>query len=145
MRGAVDLSSLRNRPDPAEPRAAGGSASSALVRDVTDATFGEVLELSRTVPVVVDLWAEWCGPCKQLTPALEKLVTAADGAVRLAKVNVDALPELAQALQVKSLPTVMAVHKGKLVDSFQGVLPDAQLKQFVEKAVALGGGGGQGP
>lgn len=95
-------------------------------------------------PVIVDFYADWCEPCKQLTPALEKLVTAADGAVRLAKVNVDALPELAQALQVKSLPTVMAVHKGKLVDSFQGALADDKLKAWVDKVVALAGGPGVG-
>tara|TARA_B100000780_G_scaffold270138_1_gene229606 strand:- start:221 stop:481 length:261 start_codon:yes stop_codon:yes gene_type:complete len=73
-------------------------------------------------PVIVDFYADWCEPCKQLTPALEKLVVAAQGAVRLAKVNVDNLPELASALQVKELPTVMVVHKGKLVESFKGGL-----------------------
>jgi len=95
-------------------------------------------------PVVLDFYADWCQPCKQLTPKLEKLVTAAQGSVRLAKVNVDKLPELAQALQVASLPTVMLVHKGKLVDSFQGVQPDANLRTFIEKAIKLAGGAGGG-
>ena len=90
--------------------------------------------------VIVDFYADWCEPCKTLTPKLEGLVAAAQGAVRLAKINVDALPELAQAMQVRSLPTVALVHKGKLVDSFQGVQPDPQLKAFVEKAVKLAGG-----
>lgn len=90
--------------------------------------------------MLVDLYADWCGPCKQLTPKLEALVTRAGGAVRLAKVNVDNLPEISQALRVASLPTVLLLHGGKLVDSFKGVLPDAQLAAFVKKAVELGGG-----
>ena len=95
-------------------------------------------------PVILDFYADWCEPCKTLTPKLEKLVQAAGGAVRLAKVNVDKLPELAQALQVKELPTVMIVHMGKLVDSFKGVLPDAEIKAFVDKAIGLAGGANAG-
>ena len=91
-------------------------------------------------PVVVDFYADWCQPCKALTPKLEKLISAKGGSVRLAKLNVDNLPELAQALQVKSLPTVMLVHEGKLVDSFTGSVPDDQLAAFVDKAVGLAGG-----
>eukprot|EP00967_Tisochrysis_lutea_P089554 scaffold127529_cov26-Tisochrysis_lutea.AAC.1 len=95
-------------------------------------------------PVILDFYADWCGPCKTLTPKLEKLIQGAGGAVRLAKINVDKLPELAQALQVAELPTVMLVHMGKLVDSFKGVLPDPQLKAFVDKAVGLAGGSNVG-
>lgn len=95
-------------------------------------------------PVILDFYADWCAPCKTLTPKLEKLVQAAGGSVRLAKINVDKLPELAQALQVAELPTVILVHMGKLVDSFKGVVPDAQLKAFIDKAVALAGGSNVG-
>tara|TARA_B100000378_G_C18021082_1_gene404184 strand:+ start:200 stop:1129 length:930 start_codon:yes stop_codon:yes gene_type:complete len=129
MRGAVDLSSLRNRPDPAAPRPAGGSASSALVRDVTDATFGEVLELSRTVPVVVDLWADWCGPCKQLSPILEKVVTELGGRIVLAKVDVDANPQLAQGFRAQSIPMVVALLAGQPVPLFQGAVPEQQVRE----------------
>lgn len=91
-------------------------------------------------PVILDFYADWCEPCKTLTPKLEKLINAAQGSVRLAKVNVDKLPDLAQALRVQSLPSVMLVHKGKLVDQFQGAPPDAQIEAFVKKAVDLVGG-----
>ncbi|MDF2917536.1 MAG: co-chaperone YbbN, partial [Microbacterium sp.] len=94
LRGALDLSSLRNRPTAPAPASAPAEqpseSASRLIFDVTDQTFGEVLELSRTVPVVVDLWADWCGPCKQLSPVLEKVVTELAGRVVLAKVDVDA-------------------------------------------------------
>ena len=136
-------------PPPQPPQPAGGHTGAII--EIKSAAEFEPLVMAASQqappvggPVIVDFYADWCGPCKQLTPALEKLVNAADGAVRLAKVNVDALPELAQALQVKSLPTVMAVHKGKLVDSFQGALADAQLKAWVDKVVALAGGPGVG-
>ena len=80
-----------------------------LVLDVTDATFGQVLELSRTVPIVVDLWAEWCGPCKQLSPILEKVVLELGGRLVLAKVDVDANPQLAQGFRAQSIPMVVAL------------------------------------
>ncbi|WP_194425016.1 tetratricopeptide repeat protein [Microbacterium aquimaris] len=129
MRGAVDLSSLRNRPDPAAAPASGGAASSALVRDVTDATFPEVLELSRTVPVVVDLWAEWCEPCKQLSPILEKVTVELGGRVVLAKVDVDANPQLAQGFRAQSIPMVVALLAGQPVPLFQGAVPEQQVRE----------------
>lgn len=106
----------------------------AVVTDVTDATFGTaVMERSMTVPVVVDLWAEWCGPCKTLGPIIEKVVGETGGAVELAKVDVDANPQVAQAFNVQSIPAVFAIHEGKIVDSFVGALPESAVREFVEK------------
>ena len=94
------------------------------MKDVTDATFAvDVIERSATVPVVVDLWAEWCGPCKTLGPIIEKVIQETNGAVELAKVDVDANPQVAQAFKVQSIPAVFAIHEGKIVDSFVGALP----------------------
>ncbi len=102
------------------------------VFDVTDASFeADVLERSRTVPVVMDLWAEWCGPCKQLSPVLEKLAGEADGAWVLAKVDVDANPQLSAALQVQSIPMVVAVIGGQLMPGFLGALPETQVQQWL--------------
>lgn len=106
LRGALDLSSLRNRPAPQ----AGGAPDPGVVDvvvDATDETFGQILELSRTVPVVVDLWAEWCGPCKQLSPILEQVTRELGGRVLLAKVDVDANPQLAQSFRAQSIPMVV--------------------------------------
>ena len=101
--------------------------------DVTDETFQtEVLARSATVPVVVDLWAPWCGPCKTLGPMLEKAVADTGGAVELAKVNVDENPQVAQAFQVQSIPAVFAISGGKVVDQFIGALPEAQVTAFVQ-------------
>lgn len=86
-----------------------------------------------TVPVVVDLWAEWCGPCKSLSPILEKVIGETGGRVELAKVDVDANPEVSQAFQVQSIPAVFAIHEGKVVDSFVGALGESQVREFVEK------------
>ena len=98
------------------------------MKDVTDATFlTDVIERSKTVPVVVDLWAEWCGPCKQLSPVLEKLAAEAAGQWILAKVDVDANPQLSAALQVQSIPMVVAVLGGQLVDGFLGATPELLL------------------
>jgi len=104
------------------------------VTDVTDATFSTaVIERSMTVPVVIDLWAEWCGPCKTLGPILEKVVGETSGAVELAKVDVDANPNVAQAFNVQSIPAVFAVREGKIVDSFVGALPESAVREFVER------------
>jgi putative thioredoxin len=104
------------------------------VNDVTDATFATaVIERSKSVPVVVDLWAEWCGPCKTLGPILEKVIDETAGAVELAKVDVDANPEISQAFQVQSIPAVFAVKDGQIVDTFVGALPEAQVREFIER------------
>ena len=105
-----------------------------VVIDVTDATFASsVIERSMTVPVVVDLWAEWCGPCKTLGPILEKVINETGGAVELAKVDVDANPQVSQAFKVQSIPAVFAVHEGQIVDSFVGALPEKAVREFVER------------
>jgi len=102
--------------------------------DVTDQTFTDaVLTRSNDVPIVVDLWAPWCGPCKTLGPMLEKAVAETGGAVELAKVNVDENPRVAQTFQVQSIPAVFAIHNGQVVDSFIGALPEAQVTAFVQR------------
>ena len=102
--------------------------------DVTDATFDrEVAQRSKTIPVVVDLWAEWCGPCKQLTPILEKVIAETNGAVELAKVDIDANPAVAQAFKVQSIPAVYAMVDGQVVDGFMGAQPEAQVREFVQR------------
>jgi len=106
------------------------------VKDGSDATFmADVIEASREQPVIVDFWATWCGPCKQLGPALEKAVEAVKGAVKLVKIDVDKNPAVAGQLRVQSIPTVYAFVDGSPVDGFQGALPDSQVKQFVERLI----------
>lgn len=144
LSGAVDLSALKARaeaanrapapaPDGAAPAAAppaGGGG--AFVIDVTEETFqAEVVERSLQVPVIVDLWAEWCGPCKQLSPVLERLAQAANGAWILAKVDVDANPRIAQVFGVQSIPTVVAIAGGQPVEAFAGAQPEPQIKQWL--------------
>jgi putative thioredoxin len=115
------------------------------ISDVVTANFeAEVIRASMDTPIIVDFWAPWCGPCKQLTPILEKAVTAQRGKVRLAKVNIDENPELAQALRVQSIPTVYAFYQGRPVDAFQGALPESQVKQFVDKLGQQAAGDDQG-
>ena len=113
------------------------------VRDVSERDFmAEVVERSREVPVIVDFWAPWCGPCKTLGPALEAAVAAAKGKVVMAKVNVDENQMIASQLRVQSIPTVYAFWQGQPVDAFQGALPNSEIKAFVDKLSALAGDGG---
>ena len=116
---------------------AGGPAS-AFVIDVTEETFNDDVALrSRTTPVIVDLWAEWCGPCKQLSPVLEKLANEAGGGWILARIDVDANPRLAQAFQAQSIPMVVAIIGGQMVDAFLGAMPEAQVKQWLTQVLAV--------
>ncbi len=102
--------------------------------DVTDATFDrDVIERSKQVPVIVDLWAEWCGPCKTLGPILEKVVAEAGGRVDLAKVDIEANRGLAASFRVQSIPAVFAIKDGQVVDQFVGALPESQVRQFVDR------------
>jgi putative thioredoxin len=136
--GGQPLSSPSKSSQPSETPA------SPHIKDSGLATFtADVLEASRETPVIVDFWAPWCGPCKQLGPLLEKAVTEANGAVRLVKVNIDENPEIAQQLRIQSIPTVYAFKDGQPVDGFMGALPESQVKAFV--ATLMGGGGHGGP
>jgi len=161
--GAVDLGARQaaaQRREQAAARAGGpagsdgpggpGGQPDGFVFDVSEDTFEtDVLERSRSVPVVMDLWAEWCGPCKQLSPILEKLAAEANGAWVLAKVDVDANPQLSAALQVQSIPMVVAVVAGQLVPGFLGALPEAQVRQWLGQLMQavkqLGMPGAEGP
>ena len=112
-----------------------------LIKESDTASFAQdVIEGSMKTPVIVDFWAPWCGPCKQLGPLLEKAVTAARGAVRMVKVNIDENQELAAQLRIQSIPTVYAFSQGRPVDGFQGALPESQIKSFVERLVRAVGG-----
>ncbi|WFS16029.1 tetratricopeptide repeat protein [Rhodococcus aetherivorans] len=145
MSGAVDLAPLKERstapPPPSQPGSGTGPQSGFTpIVDVTEATFeAEVLQRSMQVPVIVDLWATWCGPCKQLSPVLEKLAHEGGGSWVLAKVDVDANPRIAQAFGVQSVPTVVAIAAGQPLADFQGVQPEPQLRQWlaaIQDAVA---------
>jgi putative thioredoxin len=140
--GAVDLSALRPAPRPAatapgsgtSPAAGGGSP---YVLDVSEATFEqEVLQRSLQVPVLVDFWAEWCGPCKQLSPLLERLAAEANGAWVLAKVDVDSNQRIAGQLQIQSIPTVLLALGGRLIQGFTGALPERELRAFLDQVLA---------
>ena len=114
-----------------------------LIKDSSEATFmKDVIEASREVPVIVDFWAPWCGPCKQLGPALEAAVAAEKGRVRMVKVNVDENQMIAAQLRIQSIPTVYAFWQGQPVDGFQGALPGSEIKKFIDRIAALGGDGG---
>ena len=153
--GAVDLGARQQAAQRKQQTAQTGTASATgtAVIDVTEETFNSlVVERSRTTPVIIDLWADWCGPCKQLSPVLEKLAGESGGQWILAKIDVDANPRLSQALQVQSIPMVVAVIGGQLVDGFLGALPEAQVRQWISQVVAAaeqlgvqpGGAGGPG-
>jgi putative thioredoxin len=137
LRGAVDLSALRNRPAPSPAGAQPPASAPSLVMDVTDETFPQLLELSRTVPVVIDLWAEWCGPCKQLSPILERVVTELGGRLVLAKVDVDANPQLSQAFRAQSIPLVVALLAGQPVPLFTGAVPEQQVREVFAQLLQL--------
>jgi len=114
-----------------------------LIKDATDATFmADVVEASQDVPVIVDFWAPWCGPCKSLGPMLEDAVTAAGGKVKMVKVNVDENQQVAGQLRVQSIPTVYAFWQGQPVDGFQGAVPQSQITEFVTKLSGLAGASG---
>ncbi|GIF71277.1 tetratricopeptide repeat protein [Asanoa siamensis] len=158
-RGAVDLGALRPSGSPSPAAGAGAGAApaggdpaglppgaapaglgNAAIIEVTEATFqAEVLERSLTTPVVIDFWAEWCEPCKQLSPVLEKLAIEGGGAWVLAKIDVDANQRLAQMFRVQGIPMVFAVVGGQPVDAFSGVVPESQLRQWIGAVLKAGG------
>lgn len=151
--GAVDLSARQAAVQRRQQTARTGSAAGAqggagapddggdatgYVIDVTEQTFNEDVAMrSRSVPVIVDLWADWCGPCKQLSPVLEKLAAEANGTWVLAKIDVDANPRLAQAFQAQSIPMVVAIIGGQMVDAFLGAMPEAQIRQWVTQVLSV--------
>jgi putative thioredoxin len=110
-----------------------------LIKDSTDAAFmADVMDASRQVPVVVDFWAPWCGPCKQLGPTIEKVVRESHGKVRLVKINIDENPQIAGQLRVQSIPAVFAFVDGRPVDGFMGALPESQVRQFIQRLGKMG-------
>ncbi len=131
-----------NAPKPAAPATGAGD----VVKDSSDRAFMvDVIEASQNVPVIVDFWAPWCGPCKQLGPIIEKTVRAAKGAVRLVKIDTDQNPMIASQLRVQSIPAVYAFFQGRPVDGFMGAKPESELKAFVDKLVKLAKSAGGGP
>jgi putative thioredoxin len=143
MRGAVDLAAVaaaaKRRQQPPPPASAAGS----FVVDVDEAGFQSVvIEQSMTVPVVIDLWAEWCGPCKQLSPVLERLADEYGGRFLLAKVDVDANPRLGQVFQAQSIPMVVAVVKGQPVPLFQGAVPEQQVRAYLDELLKVSAANG---
>jgi len=146
LRGAVDLAALaaaREAQAAAEQRLASADLPSGVVIDVTEVDFqAEVLDRSYSVPVVIDLWADWCQPCKALTPVLEAAAADDAGAWILAKVDVDANPRISEAFQVQSIPTTYAVIKGQPMALFQGALPAAQVRQYLDEVLRVAAANG---
>src|SRR5688500_3690370 len=128
------------------PKGNGAQAAGDLIKNSSQAAFmADVVDGSRDVPVIVDFWAPWCGPCKQLGPMLEKAVREAKGAVRMVKINVDEAQELAAQMRFPSIPAVYAFFQGRPVDGFVGARPESQIKAFIQRLTQLGGGGAAGP
>jgi len=141
LQGAIDLgarqAAAQRRQRAAEQGPAAGGQAGTII-DVTDESFNtDVVARSRTVPVILDLWAEWCGPCKQLGPILEKLATEANGAFVLARVDVDSNPQLSAALQVQSIPMVVAVVAGQIADGFMGAMPESQVREWLGQVMQV--------
>jgi putative thioredoxin len=124
-----------------DPNAAPAGGPAGLIKDATAQSFvADVIEASQQVPVIVDFWATWCGPCKQLGPILEKAVTEARGAVKLVKIDIDRNPQIAQQLRIQSIPAVFAFYQGRPVDGFQGAVPESQVKAFIDRLIQASGG-----
>lgn len=144
----LDLSAVRSRNLPADHRPSAPPTDSpaqdpkavplpGLVLDIDEAHINDIVAISDRVPVVIDLWADWCGPCKQLSPIIARVIESYGGALVLAKVDVDANPRLQQAFGVQSIPTVVALVKGQPVPLFQGALPEPQVKEYFDQLLTL--------
>src|ERR671922_1500681 len=147
---SVQFGSEPARPAAASPNGPSGDTALApgpgdLIKDTTTAAFAtDVIRESRQQPVLVDFWAPWCGPCKQLTPALEKAVRAAGGKIKLVKMNIDEHPSIAGQLGIQSIPAVIAFKNGQPVDGFMGAIPEGQVRDFIQRVAGKGGDAGAG-